>query len=87
MTREAWQIDFTDKDGNLSFSHRLRHRFLSVPGRVVSGTDPRGAWVGFECSMCGKIEGKHYVDRMIDREIEEHSAANHQWHRAARTPK
>jgi len=59
----------------LSILHRIRHRFLSTPGRVASGTDSGGAWVGFECSMCGRIEGKHYVDRMIDREIEEHRAA------------
>lgn len=48
--------------------HRLAHvlRF-SYRGQVVSGTDAKGPWVGFECSTCGLITGKHHinVDRLI----------------------
>jgi hypothetical protein len=48
------------------FRHRLAHRLGSNFGRVVSATDDRGqVWRGFECALCGEINGAH-VARLAD---------------------
>lgn len=53
----------------MSMTHWLAHLFGWNEGRVVSGTDDRGIWVGFECDGCGEISDAHYIDGMIGLEL------------------
>jgi len=51
--------------------HTLAHWLKINTGQVVSRTDELGrVWVGYQCTRCGLIQGRHCVDKMIDRDIE-----------------
>jgi hypothetical protein len=48
------------------FRHRLAHRLGSNFGRIVNATDDRGqVWIGFECALCGEVNGAR-VARLAD---------------------
>lgn len=53
--------------------HWLSHKLSMNKGEVVTWTAACGkTMVGYKCSKCGKVEGIHPIDEVIDRAIARH---------------
>jgi hypothetical protein len=53
-----------------AWRHDLAHYLHWQFGTVVSTYDSRGAlWIGFRCSHCGRVTGKHVPDEPADSDF------------------
>lgn len=49
--------------------HKIAHILGLYTGRVYSERKGDHIYIGFQCGECGKVEGLHCVDEVINREL------------------